>query len=220
MRALVWLVAEVLRLLVQFVLAAILEIVRCTVRLLYWSVRTYGWGRVGSFLGAVLISLWLHATLDRLAFTGASMGSLTVTTFAVWGGGLWLIQRGSQWLNAARPMEVPAPPPPETGSLPPPPDGIPASLPSPSAASSSPSTRSLEGRGFGGQLISLVTLQEAWRRVLVRHGSPGTDGMTVEAFALDADRHLRALRDELASGRYRPHPPRWIDVPKRSGGCA
>lgn len=222
MRTLLWLFAQVVWLLVQFVLAAILEIVRCTMRLLYWTVRTYGWGRVGSFLGAVVISLWLHAALDRLAFTGASMGSLTVSTLAVWVGlwvgGRWLVQRGRQWLTSARQAAASSLPHADTGSPPRAPEGVPASVPSPSAASSSSSPPSVEGRGLWEQILSLATLQEAWRRVLVRQGSPGSDGMTVEAFAVDADRHLRALGEDLAEGRYRPRPPRWIDVPKRSGG--
>lgn len=74
------------------------------------------------------------------------------------------------------------------------------------------------GTNLWEQVLSLTTLQEAWRRVLVRGGGPGSDRMTVETFALKAEQHLQRLAKELAENRYQPYPPRWVEVPKRSGG--
>jgi group II intron reverse transcriptase/maturase len=68
------------------------------------------------------------------------------------------------------------------------------------------------------QAVHPTTLQEAWQRVLARGGGPGPDGVTIEAFALEAERQLQHLAMELRTGSYQPRPPRWVEVPKPQGG--
>jgi group II intron reverse transcriptase/maturase len=61
-------------------------------------------------------------------------------------------------------------------------------------------------------------LHQAWRRVEANAGSAGVDGVTVEAFTVSWEHHLQRLAEDLHTWRYRPQPPRWVEVPKRSGG--
>jgi group II intron reverse transcriptase/maturase len=182
------LVYIVVRLLLEWGMRLSLELVGCGVRLLYWSVRAYGWGRVGSFLAALGMSLWVHHHLGWLSLSGASLGSVAAGTLALWGG-LWglvpWIRRG--WRPS--PVSPPASRGTEPGDAP-----------------------------LWEELVRPTTLRAAWQRVLRRGGGPGPDGVTVEAFAMEAERQLRLLAMELRAGSYHPRPPRWVEVPKRQGG--
>ncbi|MFA0783435.1 CRISPR-associated primase-polymerase type A1 [Fervidibacter sacchari] len=222
------LMAKIVFLLVQFTLKAGLEVLGCIVRLLYWSVRTYGWGRVAAFFLALWLSVWVHQQLGSPFTLPASLGSIAFVTFSFWGimvgGYLWLARRWQQGVrnwsvrtspqsrwnsHAHAPSNSPAP---QRDSL-----SLPTSLTS-GALPSQQAVLSPCGTSLWEQVLSLTTLKEAWRRVLVRGGSPGLDGMTVETFALQAEQHLQRLAMELAENRYQPYPPRWVEVPKRSGG--
>lgn len=88
----------------------------------------------------------------------------------------------------------------------------------PNATAASTSVALAEGAELWKRLLAPATLQQAWHRVMLRGGGPGSDRVTIEVFSLDLERNLQQLRIQLQSGLYRPHPPRWVEVPKPSGG--
>src|SRR5499425_3352914 len=49
-------------------------------------------------------------------------------------------------------------------------------------------------------------LERAWQRVRENKGSPGVDGMTIEAAAGYLREHWPAIRDQLLQGTYQPQP--------------
>ena len=61
-------------------------------------------------------------------------------------------------------------------------------------------------------------LKEALRRVKVNKGSPGVDGMTVDALADYLKQHWPAIREQLLNGTYEPKPVRRVEIPKPDGG--
>ena len=61
-------------------------------------------------------------------------------------------------------------------------------------------------------------LLAALKRVRQNAGSPGIDGMTVEALSDHLRVHWPRLREELLAGRYQPQPVRRVAIPKPGGG--
>ena len=61
-------------------------------------------------------------------------------------------------------------------------------------------------------------LKEALRRVKVNKGSPGVDGMTVDAITDYLKQHWPAIREQLLNGTYKPKPVRRMEIPKPEGG--
>ena len=61
-------------------------------------------------------------------------------------------------------------------------------------------------------------LKEALRRVKANKGSPGVDGMTVDAITDYLKQHWPAIREQLLSGTYEPKPVRRVEIPKPDGG--
>src|SRR5258708_23725930 len=61
-------------------------------------------------------------------------------------------------------------------------------------------------------------LLAALKRVRQNAGSPGIDGMTVEALSAHLRVHWPRLREELLAGRYQPQPVRRVAIPKPGGG--
>ena len=61
-------------------------------------------------------------------------------------------------------------------------------------------------------------LLAALKRVRRNAGSPGIDGMTVEALPNHLRVHWPRLREELLAGRYQPQPVRRVTIPKPGGG--
>jgi RNA-directed DNA polymerase len=61
-------------------------------------------------------------------------------------------------------------------------------------------------------------LKEALRRVKANKGSPGVDGMTVEALTDDLKQHGPAIREQLLNGTYEPKPVKRVEIPKPDGG--
>jgi RNA-directed DNA polymerase len=59
-------------------------------------------------------------------------------------------------------------------------------------------------------------LAAAWERVRGADGAdtPGPDGLTCAGLRANAAAWLARLADDLYHGRYRPQPPRWVEVPK------
>jgi RNA-directed DNA polymerase len=68
-----------------------------------------------------------------------------------------------------------------------------------------------------GQICDRRNLQAAWKLVLRNHGSPGSDGETIEEFRERADEELTQLESELRDGTYQPHPVRRVMIPKPDG---
>src|SRR6266536_1822902 len=60
--------------------------------------------------------------------------------------------------------------------------------------------------------------QQALRRVKANKGSPGIDGMRVEALPGYLKQHWPALREQLLSGTYQPQPVRRVEIKKPDGG--
>ncbi|MCS7167133.1 MAG: reverse transcriptase domain-containing protein [Gemmatales bacterium] len=87
----------------------------------------------------------------------------------------------------------------------------------------------VQGRPVAQLLTALLdrrNLYAAWRFVRSNEGAdtPGVDGMTCKALEqssgrADAITHLlQQLSQDILGQRYQPQPPRWIEVPKPSGG--
>ncbi len=76
----------------------------------------------------------------------------------------------------------------------------------------------------GGRWFSLIdkvirqpTLEAAWRKVARNDGAAGIDGQGIERFAVQSDKYLAELHEELRTGRYRPSPVKRVDIPKGDG---
>ena len=61
-------------------------------------------------------------------------------------------------------------------------------------------------------------LREALHRVRSNKGSPGVDGMTVDALAEHLKKHWPTLRTQLLEGTYQPKPVKRVEIPKPDGG--
>ena len=61
-------------------------------------------------------------------------------------------------------------------------------------------------------------LEKAWKRVRDNQGSPGVDGLTIEATAAYLRAHWPTIREQLLQGTYTPHPVKRVDLPKPDGG--
>ena len=59
---------------------------------------------------------------------------------------------------------------------------------------------------------------QAYKRVKSNKGSPGIDGMTVDAIADYLKEHWPAIREQLLSGTYKPQPVKRVEIPKPDGG--
>src|SRR6202022_2375461 len=58
----------------------------------------------------------------------------------------------------------------------------------------------------------------AYRIAKTNVGAGGIDGQTFEAIeTVGLDDFLAAIRDDLETGRYKPHPNRRVDIPKQQG---
>jgi RNA-directed DNA polymerase len=68
------------------------------------------------------------------------------------------------------------------------------------------------------QVADSANLNAAWRRVRENGGSPGIDGITVEAFPAQLRPHFETLRAQLLDGSYRPSALRRVTIPKPNGG--
>jgi hypothetical protein len=82
-------------------------------------------------------------------------------------------------------------------------------------------THGNERSGTSGLLelaLSRENLQAALKRVKKNKGSPGIDGMTVEALPDHLRAHWSELREHLLSGAYRPSMVKEQLIPKSNGG--
>lgn len=68
------------------------------------------------------------------------------------------------------------------------------------------------------QVCDPKNLLGAYRRVRANKGTPGVDGMTVNALADWLRNNQAALTTSLLDGTYRPQPVRGVQIPKPGGG--
>ena len=64
------------------------------------------------------------------------------------------------------------------------------------------------------KIIRPKSLRAAFAKVKANQGSPGTDHVSVEAFAGNLDRNIAELHESLRKGRYRPSAVRRQHIPK------
>jgi len=67
------------------------------------------------------------------------------------------------------------------------------------------------------QVLDPENLAAAWKRVRANKGSPGIDGMTIEAFPAFAREHWPRIAQALMEGSYRPAPVRRVWIAKPDG---
>ncbi len=217
------LTARIIEMLVRFSLAVMLELMGCIVRLLYWSVRRYGWGRVGSFLMAFCLSVGLSQQMGWVSASIAFLEFILISTLVIWLSLMASYWGLSQWWrNRAASAPLSSRQFPLMSSQPfPSPNPTSSPLPYPTTSDTRPAlprvAPSEQPLPLWQKVLHSSTLHEAWRRVLVRNGGPGSDGERVEDFALAVDHHLAQLREELLRGSYRPRAPKWVEVPKPNG---
>ena len=61
-------------------------------------------------------------------------------------------------------------------------------------------------------------LERAWKRVRSNKGSPGVDGMTIDAAKDYLREHWPNIRAQLLEGSYQPQPVKRVEIPKPDGG--
>jgi group II intron reverse transcriptase/maturase len=82
-------------------------------------------------------------------------------------------------------------------------------------------THGTEHPGTSGLMEAVLTrsnLLAALKRVKQNKGSPGIDGMTVEALSEHLRVHWSSIREQLLTGTYQPQPVRRHLIPKSGGG--
>ena len=68
------------------------------------------------------------------------------------------------------------------------------------------------------EIIERENLVRALQRVQRNQGSPGVDGLTVEALPAYLKQHWPAIREQLLTGRYQPSAVKRVEIPKPDGG--
>jgi RNA-directed DNA polymerase len=63
-----------------------------------------------------------------------------------------------------------------------------------------------------------ANLERAWKRVRSNKGSPGVDGMTIDAAKGYLREHWPNIRVQLLEGTYQPQPVKRVEIPKPDGG--
>ena len=61
-------------------------------------------------------------------------------------------------------------------------------------------------------------LERAWKRVRSNKGSPGVDGMTIDAAKDYLREHWPNIRAQLLEGTYQPQPVKRVEIRKPDGG--
>ena len=80
-----------------------------------------------------------------------------------------------------------------------------------------------ESPALAEQLMEEVCVREkcperAWKRVRSNKGSPGVDGMTIDAAEDYLREHWPNIRAQLLEGTYQPQPVKRVEIPKPDGG--
>jgi len=68
------------------------------------------------------------------------------------------------------------------------------------------------------RVVERGNLLRALTRVRQNKGSPGVDGLTVEALSAYLREHWARIREQLLAGTYRPSAVRRVEIPKPGGG--
>ena len=68
------------------------------------------------------------------------------------------------------------------------------------------------------RLCTVETLRAGFRAVKKNGGSPGVDGISIEAYEHHLEEELARLKAELVSWSYKPSPVRRVEIPKPNGG--
>ena len=68
------------------------------------------------------------------------------------------------------------------------------------------------------RILSRDNLNLAYQRVKANQGSPGVDGMTVDALLSLLKQQGAELKQRILSGAYEPQPVRRVEIPKAEGG--
>ena len=68
------------------------------------------------------------------------------------------------------------------------------------------------------EVCNRENLETAWKRVRRNKGSPGMDGMTIDAAKDYLREHWPNIRSRLLDGTYRPLPVKRVEIPKPDGG--
>jgi RNA-directed DNA polymerase len=68
------------------------------------------------------------------------------------------------------------------------------------------------------EVCSRENLEAAWKRVRRNKGSPGVDGMTIDAAKDYLREHWPNIRSQLLRGTYQPLPVKRVEIPKPDGG--
>jgi len=179
----------------------------CCLRLFYFSVRNYGWKKVIWFLSSLTIGLWICNNLFGLSLniiTLCKIMACTLFMLAVEIIGYHTLRYILTYLGCSCRNFI---------------QHTPSTI-SVQRDASLISHVALHGTSSGllwNSLISEDTFAKAWDKVHSNAGRPGSDGVTVEAFAIELDKNLHKLKGELQSGKYRPLPVRLIKVPKGNG---
>jgi len=68
------------------------------------------------------------------------------------------------------------------------------------------------------EVCERANLITAWKRVRANKGSPGIDGMTVDALPDYLREHWPVIRAQLRQGTYQPQPVKRVEIRKPDGG--
>jgi uncharacterized membrane protein len=84
-REMLRLAGDVTYLVARALVDAALQLLGVAVGLFYWSVRTYGWGRVLSFLVALWFAVALRGGVSQWSASRAGLVTLVASTLCLWG---------------------------------------------------------------------------------------------------------------------------------------
>ena len=76
----------------------------------------------------------------------------------------------------------------------------------------------LDTRQLMERIVEGGNLRRALKRVQQNKGSPGVDGLTVEALTESLREHWPTIREQLLTGRYQPSVVKRVELPKSDGG--
>jgi RNA-directed DNA polymerase len=77
----------------------------------------------------------------------------------------------------------------------------------------------LNGHGLSlfGQIVSVSSLYQAWRKVRANRGAAGVDAISLDEFEANLTNNLRELSRSLLNGAYQPMPARFVTIAKENG---
>ncbi|PIQ30944.1 MAG: group II intron reverse transcriptase/maturase, partial [Zetaproteobacteria bacterium CG17_big_fil_post_rev_8_21_14_2_50_50_13] len=67
-------------------------------------------------------------------------------------------------------------------------------------------------------IVAYASVTEAWKKVRANKGSPGVDGISIEAFPEWCKPRWKLFKEQWLMGSYQPSPALRVEIPKESGG--